>query len=443
MAAKPNFVFIFADDQAYNTIGALGNDEIRTPHLDRLVKEGTTFTHAYNMGAWHGAICVASRTMLNTGKTVWRARELEKTLNKTYAATGKSWAQRMEKVGYQTRMTGKWHVKLPADKSFQKAVEPKPGMPKTVKSSYNRPIEGQKDAWSPYDKSIGGFWEGGKHWSEVVADHGISFIDEMKKSDDPFFMYLAFNAPHDPRQSPKPFVDMYPYKDVSLPLPFYKEFPFDIGSNKIRDEKLAPFPRTEYAVKVNRAEYYAIITHMDEHIGRILDAVEASGEKDNTWIVFTADHGLGCGHHGLMGKQNQFDHSVRVPFMVVGPGIAKGKKISTPIYLQDVMATALDLADADKEGVEFKSLLPQIQGKSTKHYDAIYGSYTTTQRMVTADHHKLIVYPKVKREQLFDLKKDPLEEKDLSKNPEYAEVKKKLYAKLKALQKELGDPLKL
>ena len=126
---------------------------------------------------------------------------------------------------------------------------------------------------------------------------------------------------------------MYPVENITLPVPFLAEYPYkdSIGCGRsLRDEKLAPFPRTENAVKVNRREYYAIITHMDAQIGRILDGLEKSGMANNTYIVFSADHGLGCGHHGLLGKQNMYDHSIRVPWIIAGPGASPANPASSP-----------------------------------------------------------------------------------------------------------------
>jgi arylsulfatase A-like enzyme len=216
------------------------------------------------------------------------------------------------------------------------------------------------------------------------------------------------------------------------------------AGRKLRDERLAPFPRTPYAVKVNRQEYYAIITHMDAQVGRILDAIEATGKADNTYIFFTADHGLACGHHGLMGKQNLYDDSTRVPLMVTGPGVAKGKKIDTPVYLQDIMATSLDLAGVEKpDHVEFKSLMPLIRGEDVVPYDAIYGAYLDSQRSVTMDGYKLILYPAVPVARLYNLVDDPKEMNDLASKPESKPIMKKLFARLLKLQVEVGDEVDL
>ena len=442
---KPNLLFIFADDLAFDTINAMGYTDVQTPNLDRLVHSGVTFTHAYNMGAWHGAVCVASRTMLNTGRFLWEAHELEPDL-KSEQNKGHFWSQYLKRAGYETYMSGKWHVKgIDPNDIFDHVRDVRPGMPNQTPEGYNRPIKGRPDVWQPWDESRGGFWKGGTHWSVVLRNNALDFLDQAQKSANPFFMYLAFNAAHDPRQSPKEYIDKYPLDKISVPKNFLPLYPDKeaIGCGEdLRDERLAPFPRTEYAVKVHRQEYYALITHMDEQIGLILDALEKSGKADNTYIFFTGDHGLAVGHHGLMGKQNMYDHSVRVPLMLVGPGIKKDTKIDAPIYLQDIMATTLDLAGVDKpDYMDFNSLMPLIRGEKKKNYDRIYGGYMKLQRMVCDGDYKLIYYPKIDKSILYNLKDDPLEMNDLSQKPEYATKVSEMKEKLQKMQKELSDPL--
>ncbi|MCG8648445.1 MAG: sulfatase-like hydrolase/transferase, partial [Pirellulales bacterium] len=195
--------------------------------------------------------------------------------------------------------------------------------------------------------------------------------------------------------------------------------------------------------KVHRQEYYAIITHMDTMIGRILDSLEATGKADNTWIFFTADHGLAVGQHGLLGKQNMYDHSVRVPFFVVGPGVAAGKRIGEPIYLQDVMPTTLELAGVEKPAhVEFQSLLPLLAGGESP-YESIYGCYLEKQRSIRTDQYKLIAYPGANVLRLYDIQQDPLEQSDLAGKPEMKPVLKTLFAKLQSLQESMNDELDL
>ena len=195
----------------------------------------------------------------------------------------------------------------------------------------------------------------------------------------------------------------------------------------------------------HRQEYYAIITHLDEQVGKILDALEASGKMDNTYIFFTADHGLSVGQHGLIGKQSLFDHSIRVPLMVVGPDIPKGKRLDQDVYLQDIMATSLELAGIEKPSyVEFNSFKDIIDGKNQKgHYDAVYGAYVNFQRMIRKDGFKLLVYPKINKVLLFDLKNDPEEMNDLAEKAEYADKIKGMFKELIDLQKTMGDELNL
>tara|TARA_B110000285_G_scaffold108058_1_gene122755 strand:- start:5167 stop:6588 length:1422 start_codon:yes stop_codon:yes gene_type:complete len=441
-ANQPNVVYIFADDMAYETIGAHGMLDIDTPNLDKLAERGASFTHAYNMGSWSAAVCQASRTMLNTGRFVWQAKRANQN---TLVAENKMWSQRMQQAGYRTYMTGKWHVSTKADKIFDVVQNVRAGMPNQTPEGYDRPKDAADYAagWKPWDPQYGGYWKGGKHWSEVVGDDSVAFLSAAAQEDKPFFMYLAFNAPHDPRQAPKEYVDRYPLDRIKMPENFLPEYPHAnaICGKRLRDERLMPYPRTEYSVKINRQEYFAIITHMDDQIGRILEALEATGKADNTYIVFTADHGLAVGHHGLVGKQNMYDHSVRVPFLVVGPNVKAGSKIDAPIYLQDVVPTALELAGAPVDGVDFKSLLPLLENEKAGHYDAIYGAYLDRQRMVTKGDWKLISYPTIGVERLFNLKKDPNEMNDLVHNPEYTLKLNELRAALSDLSQSMADPL--
>jgi arylsulfatase A-like enzyme len=440
-AEKPNVLFIFADDQCYKTIGSWNNSEVKTPNLDRLRSQGVTFTHTFNMGSWSGAVCIASRTMLVSGQKLWTARSWK--VGKTPA-----WPQLMKQAGYTTYFTGKWHVgsaKAPLQ-LFDHAKHIRGGMPKQTKEGYNRPKGPNDKTWQPWDKKFGGFWEGGKHWSEVLGDDSVGFLEMAAKDSKPFFMYLAFNAPHDPRQSPKEYVDMYPLSGIKTPKSFLPEYPHKdpMGCGRgLRDEKLAPFPRTEYAVKVNRQEYYAIITHMDAQVGRILTALDKSGKADHTYIFFTADHGLAVGHHGLMGKQNLFDHSIRVPLFAVGPNIPKGKKIDGHVYLQDIMATAIELSGQPiPKHIFFKSLMPLIRGERKHNYEEVYGAYLSNQRMIRDDAFKLLFLPKIQKYLLFDIKNDPEEMKDLSMDPQHAAKLAEMKARLAALNKAMGDQIK-
>ena len=446
---KPNIVFIFADDQCFSTINALGASGIETPNLDALAKQGTTFSHAYNMGSWSGAVCVASRHMLNTGRFLWEAEKASKVAEEERIA-GRWWSEYMKKAGYKTYMTGKWHVRANAEKCFDVVSNVRGGMPNQTPEGYNRPLAGKPDPWSPYDPKFEGFWKGGKHWSEVIAEDTLSFFDQAKEHQDekPFFAYIAFNAPHDPRQAPKEFIDRYPLKRIQIPKSFLPEYPYKDEikcPHKLRDEKLAPMPRTKHSIKVNRQEYYAIITHMDEQIGRILDGLKSSGMEKNTYIFFTADHGLGVGHHGLLGKQNLYEHSTRVPFIVSGPGVPQNKKIQSPIYLQDIMPSTLAIAGVQKpDHVDFKNIMPLVSDKNAlPPYDEIYGAYLDAQRSITVGNEKLLVYPNVPTVRVYNISKDPFEMNDIAKTKQGKAIASKLFPRLLNLQNKMADNLDL
>ena len=446
---KPNILFIFADDQCYETVRELGLTDIDTPNLDRLMNSGTSFTRAYNMGSWSGAVCVASRHMLNTGRFLWDAEKASQKAEDERTA-GRWWSEYMKKAGYRTYMTGKWHVRAKAENCFDVVRNLRGGMPNQTPEGYNRPLAGKPDPWSPYDPKFEGFWKGGKHWSEVIAEDALFFFEEAKEhqGEKPFFAYIAFNAPHDPRQAPKEFIDRYPLKRIQIPKSFLPEYPYKDEikcPHKLRDEKLAPMPRTKHSIKVNRQEYYAIITHMDEQIGRILDGLKASGMEKNTYIFFSADHGLGVGHHGLLGKQNLYEHSTKVPFIVSGPGIPKNKKISAPIYLQDVMPSTLAIAGIKKpDHVQFKDIMPLVSGENNiPHYEAIYGAYLDAQRSITVGNEKLLVYPNVPIVRVYDLINDPYEIKDIANTKRGKRIASKLFPKLIKLQVEMDDQLDL
>ena len=211
------------------------------------------------------------------------------------------------------------------------------------------------------------------------------------------------------------------------------------------DEKLAPFPRTPFAVKTHLAEYYAIITHLDHQIGRIISELESLGLDDNTYIIYSADHGLGCGEHGLMGKQNMYEHSMKPPLIVVGPGIDANSNSDVPVYLQDILPTTLELSGIQKpDHVEFNSLWSLIQGKGREgSYPYIYGCYRDLQRMIRDEQYKLILYPKAGVRRLYDLLNDPFELNDLAGDAKYTDRMEDMFNQLELLGRSLDDTLNL
>jgi arylsulfatase A-like enzyme len=427
-AARPNVLVLLSDDQRADTIGALGNPRVRTPNLDRLVGRGTAFTRAYCMGSLQGAVCVPSRAMLLTGRSLFRADP---------ALTGQdTWPEAFARAGYATFLTGKWHNgDRSALRSFQQGRAVFLG---GMGDPYRLPL---KDI-APDHRFVNPR-PSGEHSVKVIADAAVEFL-RGRADDTPFLCYVAFNAPHDPRVAPRRFHDHYDADRLPLPANFLPRHPFDNGELEIRDEQLAPWPRTPEVVRRQLADYYACIEHLDAQVGRILEALEASGRMGNTLVVFASDHGLAVGSHGLLGKQNLYDHSMRSPLLVSGPGIPAGRRSEALCYLFDIFPTLGELARvAGPAGTEGRSLVPVFEGPEREVRGSIFTAYRDVQRAVRDDRWKLIVYPKINKRQLFDLRDDPEETRDLAGRSDRAGDEARLVKLLQGSQALSGDALPL
>ena len=423
-AQPPNIVFIFAYDQRADTIAALGNPVIKTPNLDRLVKRGVAFTRAYMQGGNQGATCVPSRAMLLSGSSL--AQIDEKLLKH------QTWPHAFGAAGYATFAAGKWHNGPPSiPKSFQQAKALfVGGMANPLKAPTSDMLPTGKLTPSKISP---------KHLCEEATDETLAFL-KSQDGKQPFFSYLAFDGPHDPHIVPEGFPIDYAPASIPLPPNFLPQHPFDNGKMVIRDEQLMKWPRPEADVKTMLAEYYRYISFLDVQVGRVLDAVDASPYAANTIIVYAADSGVARGSHGLIGKQNLYEHSMRVPLIVAGPGIAADKRSEAMCYLFDVLPTLGKLCGVTtppcSNGREFAAVLKD-PSQSARPF-LMFG-YRSIQKALSDGRLKLIRYPHVDRTQLFDLQADPYETKDLSTLPEHAERIKEMLAKLAAEMKADGD----
>ena len=426
LSAAPvtNVIFIFADDQRADTIASLGNPVIKTPNLDRLVKRGVAFTRAYMQGGNGGATCVPSRAMLLSGRSL--AQIDEKLLKH------ETWPHAFGEAGYATFAAGKWHNGPPSiPKSFQQAKALfVGGMANPLKAPTSDMLPTGKLTPSKISP---------KHLCEEATDETLAFL-KSQDGKKPFFSYLAFDGPHDPHIVPEGFPIDYAPASIPLPPNFLPQHPFDNGEMVVRDEQLMKWPRPEADVKTMLAEYYRYVSFLDVQVGRVLDAVEASPFAANTIIVYAADSGVARGSHGLIGKQNLYEHSMRVPLIVAGPGIAADKRSDAMCYLFDVMPTLGKLcgvtAPKDSQGSEFSAVLKD-PSKPARPF-LMFG-YKSFQKALNDGRWKLIRYPHVDRTQLFDLQADPDETKDLSGLPEHVERIQAMLAKLAAEMKADGD----
>ena len=229
---------------------------------------------------------------------------------------------------------------------------------------------------------------------------------------------------------------------MPLPKNFKPQHPFDHGNFKGRDELLNSLPRKRSDIKRDLATYYAVISYMDQQIGRIIHALDKSGQADNTIIVFSSDHGLALGSHGLMGKQNMYEHTINVPLIFKGPGIPRGERFNAQCYLRDLYPTFMDITNQEyNPAIEGTSLMPVLRNEIDEVYPFIIGYFKNSQRMIRMQGWKLIDYPEANKVQLFHLGTDPHELKDLATNPKFASIQKQLRQEMNTWLLNHGDPL--
>ena len=407
-AKQPHVIFLFADDQRADTIAALGNPHIQTPTLDALAKSGFVFRNAYCFGGDQPAVCRPSRNMLLSGRTFFRWQGGQAEPEKANFPTA------MRQLGYETYHHGKRGNTAPA---IQKLFD------------HDKYVDDEKD------RTCG---EPG----QAIVDEAIEFL-RSRDSGKPVFMYLAFSGPHDPRVAAQKYLDLYDREKIPLPKNYLPLHPFNNGEQFVRDELLAGFPRTKDEDRQHLHEYYATITAMDHHIGRLIAATKEAGIFQDTIFVYSADHGLAIGSHGLFGKQNIYEDGMKVPFIFSGPGIPQGESKALA-YLHDILPTVVELAGGEvPAGLDGKSLRPVIEGKANGVRDTLFLCYRDVQRSVRDERYKLIRYPQVNVTQLFDLEADQHEMTNLAADASQAKRIEALTAEMAGWQKELGDTQKL
>ncbi|HID75162.1 MAG TPA: DUF4976 domain-containing protein [Planctomycetaceae bacterium] len=420
---RPNILVLFADDQRADAIGAWGNPAIRTPHIDRLVRSGYSFRDNYCMGSWHGAVCIPSRAMLNSGRTLFHVRPDLK--------GARLLPELLRQAGYVTFGTGKWHNR---EKSFLRGFsQGKAIFFGGMSDHFHVPLVDL----GPDGKLINRR-TGDKHSSELFADATIDFLNRHDPQR-PFYAYVAFTAPHDPRDPPRRYRVWYYDHRPPLPENFLPQHPFNNGHMGGRDENLAPWPRTPEVISDQLCEYYGLVTHMDAQIGRILETPHETGMARDTVIIYAADHGLALGSHGLLGKQSVYEHSMRCPLVFAGPGIPHGQS-SALSYLLDVFPTVCALTGIEPPPeVEGKNLRPIWEGRTDAVRDSVFLAFANVMRAVRRGPWKLIRYPHINHTQLFNLDRDPYEMHNLAEDPQYAEQVEAMTGLLLRRQRELDD----
>jgi len=466
---RPNILYIIADDQSpfdlkiYNPGSAL-----QTPNLDRLAEGGMVFDGAYQMGSWVGGVCTASRHMIMSGRTVWHIpdrgrRKLNPNVRDPKLVppdlARHTLAAVFNRAGYDTMRTCKRGNSYDAANALFTVV---------------------RDA-----TKRGGTAETGSAWH---AEQVLDYLDTREKSKDadPFLIYFGFSHPHDKRDGTPALLKKYGAvnhtdrkalpsanaKQPKLPLNWLPKHPFHHGHPGLRDEvKVSGVweRRDERTIRNEIGRQFACSENIDIQIGRVLKKLKAMGELENTYIIYTADHGMAIGRHGLQGKQNLYEHTWRVPFIVNGPGIKPGTRAQGNIYLLDTLATLCGLAGiAPPATDEGRSAVPVLMGRKQTVRDTLFGVYCggtkPGMRSVRRGDWKLIKYDvmdgKVRETQLFNLKINPHEylaehhalrkftephpdQFNLAHNPKYAAKRKEMEALLLKEMNRLHDPYRL
>lgn len=406
--SRPNILFILVDDQSpfdftfYNS-----KSELRSPNLDRLAEQGMVFDNAYHMGAFLGAVCTPSRHMIMTGRTVWHLPIGPTAKNHCPPDIEQhSLPAVFNRGGYATMRTCK------RGNSYEAA---------------NKLFAVRHDA-----SKRGGDDESGSAWH---AEQVLTYLNEREaaKDDRPFLIYFGFSHPHDTRDGKPELLANYGAtnhadpntvpaahpKQPGLPVNWLSAKPFPDGHPGLRDEVAVSGVwkrRDERTIRNELGREFACAENIDIQIGRVLEKLEAMGELENTYIIYTSDHGIAIGRHAFQGKQNLYEHTWRVPFIVKGPGIEPGSRALGNIYLLDVLATLCDLAGIPapetNEGISFR---PVLEGRQQTVRDVLYGVYSggtkPGMRCVRKGDWKLIQYDvldgSVRETQLFNLKNNP------------------------------------
>ena len=432
-AKRPNVLFIFTDDQRPDAFGALGNPDIKTPNMDRIINSGFVFNQAYIQGSMTNATCLPSRAMIMSGKPLFRAP--------LRLDSGVLMPQVFQKAGYRTFATGKWHN---GESSFEKCFDEAEAVffGGAARSHINVPVNRMiAGLMVPYDT-------GETFSTDLFTDAAIEFIEGQSKKEQPFFCYIPFTAPHSPVTPPGKWATMYDPDKITLP-PNHAALRPDLvdqrqgssrrggirGGRSRQDGDASPIDRA----KQRYASYYGLISHLDHHIGRVIDTLEKTGQAENTLILFATDHGMAMDSHGQSGKHNAFEHTSRVQIVASGAGVPKGSS-NALVYLYDIYPTLCGLTGLPiPDEVEGKSLAKVIHGKQAKVRDHLFTAYMDDQRTIRDDRWKLFYRAKEDRAALYDLKNDPHELNDLAAKPENKDRIAKLKVELAKAQQLYGD----
>jgi choline-sulfatase len=423
-----NVLFLLSDEHSANVMGCAGHPLIRTPNLDRLAASGTRFANAYTPCP----ICVPARASLITGRYVHETGYWDNAL--AYDGRVPGFGHRLQAAGVRVEAIGKLHYRNDTDPTgFDRQQIPAHIVGGgQIWGSVRDPLpEGTRR--TPIYDEIGAGESSYNRYDRQIADLAVGWLEtrSRERNAQPWLLYCGFVAPHFPLIVPQRYLDLYPLDDIPdpklLPRNGFARHPW--VERKARymdhDEEIGSDGRRRLAM----ACYFGLVTYLDEQVGRILDAVERLGLRDTTRIVYTSDHGEENGARALWGKGNLYRDSTHVPMIVSGPDIPAGKVCATNVSLIDLYPTFVDsLALADEpadRALPGRSLLriadepDDPRRLAFSEYHAVGGP---SGAYMLADgrykYHHYVGYPP----ELFDLRDDPEEERNLAADPAFAEV---------------------
>lgn len=421
--SKPNILLFFTDMQRADTVHALGNPVIRTPNLDRLVREGTAFTSAYSPCP----VCIPARWCMHYGQ--YPGRSGLYTNGRMPDDNGRSIPAVLGEAGYLTQSIGKCHFtpdKL-ALRGFDNRLVQEEGCSNPEVDDYVRWL---RDNGYDYDEPHGTRGEmyytpqvslhGEKdHPSQWIGDRTVEFVEEHSADDQPWFLFSSFIHPHPPFAPPKPWHKLYraPYMPMPKVPPDSERLYTWINRHqnryKYRDQGI-----DRNFVRLIKAYYYATISFVDYQIGRVLETLEKGGHLDNTMIVFTSDHGEYLGDYNCFGKRSMHNPASRVPMLARLPGrFEKGKVCDAPVSLVDIFPTVAAVARADVSGLELdgEDLAKTVAGSTER--DVVFSQFGRRQKgiyMIVGRRWKYFYSAAEQREFLFDRINDPDETRNLA-----------------------------
>ncbi|MCP4296512.1 MAG: sulfatase-like hydrolase/transferase [Proteobacteria bacterium] len=430
--SSPNILFLMSDEHQAGALSYLSHPIVKTPNLDNLAARGVLFKNAYTPSP----ICVPARASLATGEYVHQCRYWDNAL--AYDGVVQGWGHLLQHQGISTTSIGKLHYRNATDPTgFDHQILPlhiKDGIGQ-VWGSVRNPLP-EKPRTEKMLPEIGEGTSKYNIYDQKVADETIGWLGDSNNHNAPWLLFSSFVAPHFPLIVPKKYLDLY--KSEEMPSPLLR--PDDGHPLHPWVERMSKFQNNDIEFDSNGerklaiAAYFALCTFMDEQIGRILEALEASGQAENTIIIYTSDHGETLGMRGRWGKQVLYRESTQIPLIMAGPGLPEGLQKETAVNLLDLPPTICDHFNVEVPKKWTGRSLFDIQSKPDDHERISFSEYHAVASpsggfMVANANYKYHYYVGYEPE-LFHLDIDPLESNNLAGNPEYKEIEKKMHTAL-------------